>query len=282
MNVKTPTLQTNFSAILASFRVRLLNLSRYRGQLLVDIFIPTVFAAMPILLGRASAGANIGAVFKANTGTSNYVAYLLIGSSAFTIVSNAFWHIAYWLRWEQESGTLEALYLVPTSRIWVVTGTSLYSYVRSILSALIAYPVGCLILRINPLQGEVGLAMLFVLVGLIPVYGLSFLFGAVVMRVKQANTLVNLMQWGVSLLMGVFFPVSVFPPLMKLLALIFPPTWMVNGVRSAMLGVGFFFGKWYLDMAVLWVFMMIVPWLGYWVFARTENTIRKNEGMGAY
>ena len=102
------------------------------------------------------------------------------------------------------------------------------------------------------------------------------------MKVKEANSLVNLMQWTVSLLMGVFFPVAVFPPLMRLLALAFPPTWMVNGVRSALLGVGYFFNEWYLDLAVLWGFLLIAPLLGMWVFSGMERNIRRHEGLGEY
>lgn len=275
-------LQANLSAMLASTRMRLVTISRYQGQLVSEIVIPIVFAAMPILLGRASGGANAEAIFEANTGTRQYVAYMLIGSSVYSIVSNAFWHIAYWLRREQESGTLESLYMVPTDRAWIIAGTALYSSVRSIASALIAYLLGSLIFRINPLQGEVGLALLFILAGLIPLYGLTFLFGALILRVKEANTLINIMQWGVSFLMGVFFPIAIFPPLLRAVSLLFPPTWMTNGVRSALLGLGFFFGEWYLDLAVLWSFMLVTPLLGYWVFTRTENNVRRNEGVGQF
>lgn len=275
-------LRANLSAMFANTYMRLVTISRYKGQLLSEVIIPIVFAAMPILLGRAGGGANAEAVFKANTGTSQYVAYMLIGSSVFSIVSNAFWHIAYWLRREQESGTLESLYLVPTGRLWLVAGTALYSATRSVASALIAYLLGSLIFRVNPFQGAVGLALLFILAGLIPLYGLTFFFGALVLKVKEASALVNLMQWGVSFLMGIFFPIAVFPPLLKLMALLFPPTWMTNGVRSALLGLGFFFGQWYLDWAVLWGFMLVVPWLGFWVFSRTETSVRRNEGVGQF
>src|SRR3972149_6057029 len=96
-------------------------------------------------------------------------------------------------------------------------------------------------------------------VGLLPLYGLTLLFGALVMKVKEANALISLMQWGVSFLMGVFFPIAVFPPLLKAIALLFPPTWMTNGVRSALLGVGYFFGAWYRDLAVLWAFLLVAP-----------------------
>src|SRR3990170_4024036 len=223
-----PSLRSKLGVLLASARMRLITISRYRGQLALDLVMPIVFAAMPILLGRATGGAAAADNFLRNTGTANYVAYMLIGSSAFTIVTYAFWHTGYWVRWEQETGTLEAIYLAPTNKLWLVAG------------------------------------------------------GALILKLKQANAIVNLMQWGVTLLMGVFFPVAVFPPMARVLAWLFPPTWMVNGVRSALLGVGFFFGRWYRDMAVLWAFMLIAPLLGAWVFARVERNIRRNAGMGEY
>lgn len=275
-------LLSNLSVVLASARMRLMTITRYPGQLVMDIIIPIVFAAMPILLGRASAGPHAEAIFEQNTGTANYVAYMLIGSSVFSIVSYAFWHTAYWLRWEQESGTLEALYLSPTNRIWVAAGTALYSCLRSLFAALTAFMLGSFILGVNPFQGEIWLALLFIFTGLVPLYGMALLFGAVVLKVKEANALINLMQWGVSFLMGIFFPIAVFPPLLKVIALLFPPTWMTNGVRSALLGVGFFFGSWYRDLAVLWAFLLIAPLFGYWVFSRTEINIRKNEGVGQF
>ncbi len=274
-------LRSNFSVLFASFRMRLTTITRYPGQLVMDIFIPIVFAYMPILLGRAS-GSNPEATFYANTGTTNYVAYMLIGTSVFTLVNFAFWHVAYWLRWEQEAGTLEALYLVPTHRLWVVGGTALYSCLRGLFSALAAYFLGSLVLGVNPFEGQVLLAFVFILAGLIPLYSLTLLYGALILKVKEANALVNLMQWGVSFLMGIFFPIAIFPPLLKFIALLFPPTWMTNGVRSALLGVGYFFNSWYMDLAVLWGFMLVTPLLGYWIFTRAETSVRRNEGVGQF
>jgi len=276
-----PRLRSRLGAALATARMRLLVVSRYPGQLFVEILIPIVFASMPILLARANAD-SAGANFQRNVGTSNYIAYMLLGSSAFMIVSMAFWHIGYWLRFEQETGTLEAVYLAPTGRVWLAAGVSLYSALRAILSGGLAYLLGSLIFGVDPLQGQVALAAVFVLVGLVPLFGMTLLFGALILRVKEANSLVNLMQWVISLLMGIFFPVAVFPPLMRALALLFPPTWMVNGVRSAMLGIGYFFGEWYLDLAVLWVFLLLAPLLGYATFSRMERAIRRKEGMGTF
>lgn len=277
-----PTFRQNLSAALAETRLRLLNISRYPGQMVMEIIIPIVFAAMPMLLGRATAGADAETNFRANTGTANYVAFLLIGSNVFAIVSNAFWHIAYWLRFEQETGTLEAIYLTPTSSLTLASGVALYSAIRGLTASVLAYFIGCVVFQVNPLQGDILLALLFVLVGLIPLYGVAFLFGALVLRVKESNALVGLMQWVVGFLMGIFFPVTVLPSFVRAVALLFPPTWMVNGVRSALLGVGFFFEHWYLDWAVLWTFLLFMPLFSFRVFHRVERGIRRNQGVGEF
>lgn len=280
--IAVPTFSQKFSTALAEARLRLLNVSRYPGQLAMDVIIPIVFAAMPMLLGQATAGASAEANFQTNTGTSNYVAFMLIGANSFTIVANAFWHIAYWLRFEQETGTLEAVYLSPTSSTVLASGVALYSAIRSLLAATLAYVIGCILFQVNPFQGDILLAFVFILIGMLPLYGVAMLFGAVVLKVKESNALIGLMQWVVGFLMGVFFPVAVLPPFVKAIALAFPPTWMVNGVRSALLGVGFFFERWYLDFAMLWTFLLFAPLFSFWVFHRVENNIRRNEGMGEF
>jgi ABC-2 type transport system permease protein len=281
-HTRAPTARQLVSAALAETELRLLNISRYPGQLIMDMVIPVIFAALPMLLGQAMGGANAGANFRSHTGTANYVPYLLIGSNVFTLVTNSLWHMANWLRFEQETGTLEAVYLTPTSSRVLASGVALYSMVRGLTSALVAYLVGCLVFQVNPVQGNVGLALVFVGVGLLPLYGMALLFGVVVLKLKETNALLNLMQWAVSFLMGIFYPVAVLPPLVRVVALLFPPTWMTNDVRSALLGVGYFFGAWYLDLAVLWAFMFLAPPFGLWVFSRVERGIQRNEGVGQF
>src|SRR3972149_4388125 len=90
-----PSLSQTVSAALAETRLRLINISRYPGQMVLGVIIPIVFASMPMLLGRATAGDQAGANFAANTGTANYVAFLLIGSPVFTPVRGGRVHTAH-------------------------------------------------------------------------------------------------------------------------------------------------------------------------------------------
>ncbi len=277
-----PTWQSHLSLIwsvaMTQYRLR----TRYRGWFLLDTLIPTVMAAVPILLGRATGGLNAAANFEANTGTSNYVIYILIGSNVFAIVSTALWNTGFWLRREAQTGTLEALYLAPTTRFHIVAGIALQGAMRSLVNFALAFTLGCLLFQVNPLQGDILIALAFLLIGVLPMFGLSLLFGALVLKVKEANALISLMQWVVSILMGVYFPITVLPPFLRFVAMLFPPTWVNNGVRASLLGVGYFFDSWYKDLTVLWLFVLIGPLLGMWAFSRVERGMKRSEGVGQF
>jgi ABC-2 type transport system permease protein len=126
------------------------------------------------------------------------------------------------------------------------------------------------------------MAIIFLLVGLVPLWGLAFLFGALILKIKEANSVINSLQWVLSFLMGVFFPIAAFPPLLRYVALSFPPTWMNQGVRASLLNISYFFGTWYLHLAVMFVFAAVVPLMGYAIFLSTERRLKRREGVGQY
>jgi len=270
------------SVVAAVLIARLKVISRYKGALLMETFMPVVFAAMPILLGVAIAGQNAGQYFQQNTGTSNYKLYMLIGSCTFMVVSVMLWLVGYWLRREQETGTLESIYLAPAKQVYVLAGVTGYALIRTLTAFGTALVIGSLLFGVNPLDGNILGALGFLALGLLPLWGLSMLFGAIIMRVKEANSIINVMTWVVSFLMGVFFPVAFFPPLLKWLAVAFPPTVMNDAMRASLLNLSTFFGSWYISLAVMLVAAFTVPLLGYEVFARTGRSIRKKEGVGQY
>ena len=284
MSLTRFTFSTRLELIWHVALMRFRIMSRYPGYRLFDIIMPTFIAAMPILLGQAVGGsaAQAAANFERNTGTANYVAYLLIGSNVFMMVSGTLWNVGYWLRREQETGTLEALYLAPTGRGSILVGISLYGTARMLFNFVVAFTLGSIVFQVNPLQGNILLALAFLLVGFIPLFGISLLYGAIILRIKAANALIQLAQWVISFLMGLFFPIAIFPTWLRIVALLFPPTWMNNGVRASLLGVGFFFERWYFDLAVLGIFCVIAPWLGYWLFTHTEQAVKRSEGVGEF
>ena len=106
------------------------------------------------------------------------MAFIIIGANVFATVTTSLWLFGFFIRREQTLGTLEALFMSPAHHISILIGLTLYVQVRSIITFLGGYFLGCLLFSVNPVQGQVLLALGILLFGLIPIYGLSFLLGA--------------------------------------------------------------------------------------------------------
>ncbi len=270
----------------STFVVRIKTISRYKGMLFMDILLPVFLAAMPILLGQALAGSISAANtnFEQNTGLigANYVAFIIIGANVFSSVTTSLWLFGFFIRREQTLGTLEALFMTPAHQISILAGLTLYVEIRSLVTFVGGYLLGCLIFNINPMQGEVLLALFLLLFGLIPINGLSFLLGALVLKVKQANALLNTLQWIVGLFMGVFIPITVLPVTFQVIAYLFPGFWLNYSIQAALIGLEWFFINMYGHLAVLFIFALTCPLIGYWIFAKVESRSRKTEGIGTF
>ncbi len=277
-----PGWRARLDVVRTVFIARIHIITRYKGAIFMEALLPIVFAAMPVLLGTAVAGDQAADIFKQNTGTANFKLYMLLGASTFTVVSLMLWLIGYWVRREMETGTLESLYLAPARKIWVLAGVTSYAFMRAMIAFVIALGLGSLVFQVNPFQGGVGLALVFLVIGLIPLWGLAFMFGAFIMKIKEADSVIQVLQWILAFLMGVFYPLALLPPYLRLVAGAFPPTVMTDAVRASILDIGYFFGSPYLSLAVLFAMALVVPLLGYEVFEATERRLRRKEGVGHY
>ena len=99
---------------------------------------------------------------------------------------------------------------------------------------------------------------------------------------KETNALVQIAQSLLTLAMGIYYPVTVLPPLARALALLVPPTWTTNGMRAALLDTGYLLGTWSRDLAVLAAMCLIGPALAFSIFRRTEHSLQRGAGMGEF
>lgn len=265
---------------MATAGVHLRLLLRRSGARLTDVLMPSAVALAPFLLGRAVGGSQAGLHFARQVGTADFAGFLLIGGGAFFLVTRSLWGFGSWLRDEASSGTLESLYLAPAAKSALLAGVALAYVGYSAVMFGLGMVAGNLLFRATLGQGNWPLALAFLLAGLPPLYGLSLLYGALVLRLRETDAFLQLAQWLATLLMGVYFPIALFPAALRLAAWLFPPTWLAQGVRAALLGLPFFTGSWLTDLAVLSLFCLIAPLLGYAVFVRTERALRAGSGIG--
>ena len=289
LGLARPGWRASLAVVWTVFVARLKIISRYKGVIVLESLLPVFFAGMPIFLGIAVAGSEEAAAenFCQNTnaacaGALDYRLYMLVGSATFMVVSLMLWLIGYWVRREQETGTLESIYLAPAKRLHVLSGVTSYTLVRSLSAFALALLIGSLLFGVNPLTGNLLPALGLLALGIPALWGISFVFGAFIMRIKEANAVIQMAQWVLAFLMGIYFPVTLFPGALRWVAMAFPPTLLNDAVRSTLLNITSIYGPWYVVLALMFMAAWIVPLLGYEIFARTERRIQKGEGVGQY
>jgi ABC-type polysaccharide/polyol phosphate export permease len=102
------------------------------------------------------------------------------------------------------------------------------------------------------------------------------------MRIKEANSVIQLLQWVLASAMGVYFPVTVFPALLQWTAMMFPPTLMTDAIRSTLLPIHSIYGEWYVVLGLMLTAAWLVPFLGYRFFGLIERRVRRDQGVGQF
>jgi ABC-type multidrug transport system permease subunit len=268
--------------LIRTIRIQLLRLSRTWTARLTDLLMPAAVAFIPILLGRTIAGSEAGFQFAQYARTANFAGFLLIGGGTFLLVTRAFWGFGNWLQQEMRTGVLENLYLAPTSMAVILAGVALAFIIYSAFTFIGAMLIGAVLFQILFQTNQLALAFLFLVMGLPPIYGLALLYGALVLRLKETDAFIQIAQWVTTLLMGVYFPITLFPPALKIASLLFPPTWLTHGLRSTLLDIPYLSNRWWLDLAVLAFFCLAGPLLGYLIFSKTEKAMRVSSGLGEF
>jgi ABC-2 type transport system permease protein len=265
------------TATLAAFLVKLKESTRYRGYWVSDLGFTFFMAFLPIMMGR---GGDVG-IFEAMAGTSNYYGYMLLGACAFMAIDAPLWQMGNWFRREQQIGTLQSIYLTPNGSVEALGGLALFSLFRSCIIAGIPLATGFLWFGLDLSVGVV-LALAFLVVGFIPVCGLSLLIGALVLRLKETGALLNALQMSFGFLMGMWVQVTLFPAAVRAVSYALPMTWVASGVRASIMGIPYLTGSWESDFAVLLLHSAVMPLLGVFIFSRVEKGVKQDSGVGSF
>jgi ABC-2 type transport system permease protein len=174
--------------------------------------------------------------FAKATNTDNYIAYFLIGAVYWNYVE-AVWGIAFNLRAQMLSGTLENLWATAVPRLGIIFAWSLarllaVTFYSVIAILIVGFTVG-LDMGANPRWSIA--AGIFVL-SLLASYGFAFLLFGLTLRFRDADSIISLVGNAAPLLGGVLFPVTLLPLPLRLFSYAFPFTWGADALRGVLLG----------------------------------------------
>ena len=177
--------------------------------------------------------------------TSRFVLYLLIGTIAWRFLGIIFENIGEVIAWERWEGTIEYTFMSPVPRLTHLLGMCAATLVRALLFSVGILACVALFIPVDLSHANVVSAIVLLFVGALAFIGLGIASAAFpLMWTEKGLQMAYIVQAVVLLVSGVYYETSVLPGWMQVLSTISPATYVIRGMRSALMDGA--------DLATLW------------------------------
>ena len=275
-----PSFRTHLQALFAIIRKDWKQYWRYPLNAVSTVLQPVIWLAPVYFMGKAFSINGQALGFAQYSGTSDYMSFLILGAILGNFVNAVFWGMGYALKNDMDAGVLESNWLTPVPRLLILVGRTLSSLLVTAITSAIMLAIGAALFGFQP-TGNTWAAFLTAIPMLIGLYGFGFAFAAVVLLMREANTLVDVSSFLVQGFSGTNFPVKSLPTWLIPVALILPLTYGLDAVRGLLLKTETLLPL-PVEIIILIVFMFVMVWFGAWVFNRVERRVRTLGTLGQH
>jgi len=279
-SLSQPTLKTKLRALLMIARKDWKVFWRYPLNAMSQALHPIIWITPIYFMGKAFSSNGEAHGFAAYSGTSDYMSFILLGTILNNFILTVFWGMGYALKNDMDSGVLESNWLMPISRLLILIGRTLTSLLTTAITSIIMLVIAAALFGFRPTGNSLA-AFLTAVPMLLGLYGFGFAFAALVLLMREANTLVDVSSFLVQGLSGSNFPVQSLPSWLIPIALALPLTYGLDAVRGWLLQTQTILPL-RVEIALLIVFMFGMLWFGSWVFYRVERRVRTLGTLGQH
>jgi len=279
-SLSQPTFASHLNALSALIRKDWKQYWRYPLNAVSSIFQPLIWVAPIYFMGQAFSvnGKAIG--FSQYSGTTDFMSFILLGTVLESFINAVFWGMGYALKNDMDSGVMESNWLTPIPRLLILIGHSVTNLVITAITSLGMLLFAGLIFGFNA-SGDVVKALLPIIPMMLGLYGFGFAFAAVVMLMREANTLVDVSSFLVQIFSGSNFPVNALPRFLLPVALALPLTYGLDAIRANLIGTKTILPL-QLELILLVVFMFVMLWIGTATFRSLERRVRTLGTLGQH
>jgi ABC-2 type transport system permease protein len=241
---------------------------RYWGWELVWMAYSIANALAITFIGRAS-GAITGRAFTQDE-LDRIILYLLVGTLVWHYLSIVFDNISEMIAWERWEGTIEYTFMAPVSRLTHMLGQTAFSLVYGLVHTTVILLVVSMFFHLDLSQANLGGGLVVLTVGSFSFIGFGIMAAVLPLLFPERGAqMTHVVQAVLLLVSGVYYPISVLPDWMQPIAQLSPATYVLIGMRAALLeGAGF--GRlWPQIIPLVAMGLLAVP-LGVYVFRRAE------------
>ncbi len=164
------------------------------------------------------------------------VLYLVIGTLVWRYLATIFYWITDIIGLERWEGTIEYTLMAPIRRITHMTGQTMFAVVYSFLFTSVILLVTVELFQINLDQANIFGATVVLLSGSFSFVGVGIV-GSILPLLfpERGSQMTHVIIATLLLVSGVYYPITVLPDLLQKAAVVSPATYVLQGVRSAML-----------------------------------------------
>ncbi|MCC7354221.1 MAG: ABC transporter permease [Anaerolineae bacterium] len=211
----------------------------------------------------------------------DYFAFALIGLSLQFYNGTGLDSFVRSVREAQITGTLEAMLLTPTRLSTIILSSCLWDYSLTTVRAGVALAVGTLLVGLRLDRGNLGAALLILLLTIIAFSGIGIIASAFIVVFKRGDPVTWFFNAAATLVGGVFYPVEIMPQPLQWLSNFVPLTHAVRAMRRALL-LGMPTRDLLPDIGILALFCLILVPLSLFVFRRAVNRARRDGSLTHY
>lgn len=216
----------------------------------------------------------LGGVSAVNT--KYMVVYLLIGTLVWRFLSIIFYWITELISIERWEGTIEYTLMAPIHRLTHMAGQTFFALIYSVFFTSVILLVTALIFKIDLSNANLLGGLVMLLAGSFSFVGISIMASVLPLLFPERGAQMTHVFIALLLLVsGVYYPISVLPGVLRVLAVYSPATYVLEGVRMALLEGAPIAALWPKIWPVLLMGAGLIP-MGLWVFNQGERYAKKN------
>ena len=203
------------------------------------------------------------------------VLYLVIGTLVWRYLSMIFYWITEVISIERWEGTIEYTLMAPIRRITHMAGQTFFAVVYSMLFTAIILAVTVVLFEIDLSNANLAGGAVMLLAGSLSFIGVGVMGSILPLLFPERGAQMTHVIIALLLLVsGVYYPISVLPPLLQKLAVFSPATYVLDGTRRAFLEGMPTSELWPYIWPTLIMGLIAIP-LGLWVFGQAERYAKR-------
>ncbi len=181
-------------------------------------------------------GAGMELISGVTVDTDYLVMYLLIGTLVWRFLSIVFDNISEMIAWERWEGTIEYTFMAPVRRFTQMMGQTAFSILYSLLFTGIIAGVVAVFFCLDLSQANLWGALIMLLAGSLSFVGLGIVASVLPLLFPERGAqMTNVVQALFLLISGVYYPIEILPAAIRPLARVSPATYVLEGMRAAVL-----------------------------------------------